>query len=635
MPQVNINTIDLALSPEKPSSTVNVSNSEQTKTSSFADVMEKHQQQECGKNSQKSGKENNQEPTTTDQNVKNTQDKLKTAEKKGSVSQGDINNDKPLADDVQIENKMAKLSNEALYAAVTDENVSVKEGQDTAQALLSFILASDDVSTEKVVIDGTLKVESKKTDIQAFTASTMKIDTNDQKNNVDSNKDTILETEGATIIQLRETTGAKNGADSLNYKTGDIGHLNESNKVLSEKKIAGLIDEDLEFKSKANFQKPMNNKNLETNTTFSVDKSQSELNKNIDILASGVIDGEDEGVLPEEFKAHTGTIDKKSSINLTKPTREYTLPVKPPVEDLEKVTQPLSQTLTEKELQTIDVKTAEAKSVVRNEQVGSHIFNRESQNNQSQSNSQKGQQQNQQLNKPAETSISTDIESLNENQEEFVSKEQVEVFTDKTSEKVSEKNVLQTQLRETSISNTLSQQSMTFSDEQSMQSQIVNTNADLISIQAAKTAINTHNETISIFRKDFPNEVKEKVMVMINQKLKQLEIRLDPPELGSMHVKLNLQNEQAAVSFVVQNQQAKEALEQNIDKLKDMLAESGVDVGDTNIEQKNQQADDNNSLSQNQNGQGDSQSQETGNDELVTQGANLYKASSSGVDYYA
>ncbi len=115
------------------------------------------------------------------------------------------------------------------------------------------------------------------------------------------------------------------------------------------------------------------------------------------------------------------------------------------------------------------------------------------------------------------------------------------------------------------------------------------------------------NETISIFRKDFADAVKEKVMVIISQKLQRFDIKLDPPELGNVHVKVNMQNEQAVVNFTVQNQQAKEAFEQNMDKLRSMLAEKGVDVGDANVEQQAQQSN-----------------KDKGNQDLNTKGGNNY-----------
>lgn len=154
------------------------------------------------------------------------------------------------------------------------------------------------------------------------------------------------------------------------------------------------------------------------------------------------------------------------------------------------------------------------------------------------------------------------------------------------------------------------------------------------SISNAKQITSLQNEALSVYRKDFTGALKDKVMVMMNQKLQQVEIRLDPQELGNVNVKINLQNEQAIVNFTVQNQQAKEAFDQSLGRLKDMLAESGVDVGDANVEQQNKQ-NDGEALAGNQQGtEGELASNEFSelND---TQTLNLIKGSSTGVDYYA
>ena len=141
------------------------------------------------------------------------------------------------------------------------------------------------------------------------------------------------------------------------------------------------------------------------------------------------------------------------------------------------------------------------------------------------------------------------------------------------------------------------------------------------------------NETISIFRKDFAEAVKDKVMVMISQKLQQFDIRLDPPELGNVHVRVNLQSEQAVVNFTVQNQQAKEAFEENLHKLKDMLSQSGVDVGDANVEQQAQQSNDD--LTEQHNGQGSQTANQENEEAQTVLSADLFKSSASRVDYYA
>lgn len=152
-----------------------------------------------------------------------------------------------------------------------------------------------------------------------------------------------------------------------------------------------------------------------------------------------------------------------------------------------------------------------------------------------------------------------------------------------------------------------------------------------------KNNVQLQQETISIFRKDFTDAVKEKVMVMINQKIQQFDILLDPPEFGNMHVRVNLQGEQAAVNFTVQNQQAKEALEQNMHKLKDMLAEQGVDVGGANVEQQSQQEKNDRDAIGKQNGNQGLMSEQASEEQNIEQilSAELFDSSAVGVDYYA
>ncbi|WDE13240.1 flagellar hook-length control protein FliK [Thalassomonas haliotis] len=194
---------------------------------------------------------------------------------------------------------------------------------------------------------------------------------------------------------------------------------------------------------------------------------------------------------------------------------------------------------------------------------------------------------------------------------------------------VREQSTLAAQMNNSALANAETPQA--HNSEHVLDSVATKVNAE--NLQTQKNNLTTLNEALNL-RKDFVGPMKEKVMIMINQKIQQVEIRLDPPELGNMHVRVNLQNEQAAVNFLVQSQQAKEALEQGMGKLKDMLSQSGVDVGDTNVAQQQQGSGDN--------GQGFGHGQQ-GNgrenhgfeqQELVMQ-ASLQQVSASGVDYYA
>ncbi|WDE00494.1 flagellar hook-length control protein FliK [Thalassomonas actiniarum] len=192
-----------------------------------------------------------------------------------------------------------------------------------------------------------------------------------------------------------------------------------------------------------------------------------------------------------------------------------------------------------------------------------------------------------------------------------------------------EQSVLAAQMNNSALANSETPQA--HNSEHVLDSVATKVNAE--NLQTQKNNLTTLNEALNL-RKDFAGPMKEKVMIMINQKIQQVEIRLDPPELGNMHVRVNLQNEQAAVNFLVQSQQAKEALEQGMGKLKDMLSESGVDVGDANVAQQQQGSGDNEQgFGHDQQGNG-RENHGLEQPELVMQ-ASFEQGTASGVDYYA
>ena len=85
------------------------------------------------------------------------------------------------------------------------------------------------------------------------------------------------------------------------------------------------------------------------------------------------------------------------------------------------------------------------------------------------------------------------------------------------------------------------------------------------------------------------DQVAERVQMMMSKNLKNIDIRLDPPALGSMQIRMTVQNDQAAVSFVVSNQQTKDALEGSLPRLRELLEQQGVELANSNVEQDNQQ----------------------------------------------
>lgn len=88
--------------------------------------------------------------------------------------------------------------------------------------------------------------------------------------------------------------------------------------------------------------------------------------------------------------------------------------------------------------------------------------------------------------------------------------------------------------------------------------------------------------------------VGERVLWMAAQNLTAADIRLDPPDLGSMHVKVTVQQDQASVTFISPHQVVREALDQQATRLREMFAEQGlnlvhVDVSDRHAHERKAQ----------------------------------------------
>lgn len=103
------------------------------------------------------------------------------------------------------------------------------------------------------------------------------------------------------------------------------------------------------------------------------------------------------------------------------------------------------------------------------------------------------------------------------------------------------------------------------------------------------------------------------VQMMVNQKLMTADIRLDPPELGSMQARVQLNGDQASVSFVVQTQTARDMLQDSQQRLRDMLAERGIELNQSSIRQQSDQS------ANGQNGQG----QQAGQGQQFANGENI------------
>ena len=222
-------------------------------------------------------------------------------------------------------------------------------------------------------------------------------------------------------------------------------------------------------------------------------------------------------------------------------------------------------------------------------------------------------------------------------QESIIQNEETEIVAAKVAGHTTRESVVNSHFID--VSGTATQATQTTQDISEQQlTERVNASAASEVTQNQKLNAQLHQETISLFRKDFTEAVQDKVMLMISQKLQRFDITLDPPELGNMQVRVNLQGEQAVVNFVVQSQQTKDALEQNMHKLRESLAEQGVNVGDANVEQQSQQSANGDGADSRDSNQSHNEMDNISEaNDVITQTLSAQKIDSStaSVDYYA
>lgn len=133
------------------------------------------------------------------------------------------------------------------------------------------------------------------------------------------------------------------------------------------------------------------------------------------------------------------------------------------------------------------------------------------------------------------------------------------------------------------------------------------------------------------------NEMTQKVAWIARDGGHTAHIRLDPPELGSLTVKVSVDSDSnTQISFVAATPQARDLLEGQMGRLRDMLAQQGMDLSRADVDVSQQDTSGAQDRS-NERANGSSQGLLASNDELEEEldSNNLSYVSASGVDYYA
>ncbi|MBL4580983.1 MAG: flagellar hook-length control protein FliK [Gammaproteobacteria bacterium] len=100
---------------------------------------------------------------------------------------------------------------------------------------------------------------------------------------------------------------------------------------------------------------------------------------------------------------------------------------------------------------------------------------------------------------------------------------------------------------------------------------------------AADTGFNASAHSSRFDRSD---ALGQKIHWMHNAKISIAELHLHPAELGSIEIKIVTEDQQARVSFITSSAATRDVIEESLPKLRELLADSGITLDQSDISQK-------------------------------------------------
>lgn len=106
---------------------------------------------------------------------------------------------------------------------------------------------------------------------------------------------------------------------------------------------------------------------------------------------------------------------------------------------------------------------------------------------------------------------------------------------------------------------------------------------------AAQQARQVLGSAVTMQQPSWTQQVTDKVLWMSAQNLKSAEIKLDPAELGRLEIKVSVGQELTQVTFTSANASVRDSLEGQMHRLRELLAQQGMQDVDVNVSDQSQQ----------------------------------------------
>jgi hypothetical protein len=90
----------------------------------------------------------------------------------------------------------------------------------------------------------------------------------------------------------------------------------------------------------------------------------------------------------------------------------------------------------------------------------------------------------------------------------------------------------------------------------------------------------------SVQHPDWGGAVAARVVWQISEHLQQAQFRIHPPDLGPVEVRVTIKHDQASVQFIAQHGLVRDALEDSIPRLREMMSNQGLTLADANVSEQ-------------------------------------------------
>lgn len=101
---------------------------------------------------------------------------------------------------------------------------------------------------------------------------------------------------------------------------------------------------------------------------------------------------------------------------------------------------------------------------------------------------------------------------------------------------------------------------------------------DKVAVPAASASI-----AVPLQHPDWGNELGNRVTWMVQHDVHSASVKINPPNLGPIEMKISMVNDQVNVSFVSHHAPVREALDASIPRLREILGNNGLQLGDANV----------------------------------------------------